>query len=110
MNAVYLEIKQELELMQQELRARLKKDAQYLVEVSEELFEGLVSNETRRRQTVLQHMHEDLKDVERALLKMEIGMYGICEETGQSLPLEQLRIMPTARTVHEFLYNRLKTI
>lgn len=110
MNAVYLDIKKELELMQQELRIRLKKDVPILMEMSEELFEGFPNNEVRKKQAVLQHMQEDLKDVERALLKMKIGMYGICEDTGQPLPIEQLRIMPTVRTVHEFLYNRLKTV
>lgn len=109
--STYFEIKYELELMKRELKARLKQEQNrlYRMETSEEY--GLVmSEEEAKRKTLLHHIQEDLKDVERALLKMEIGMYGVCEETGKLLPLEQLRIMPTARTADELLYERLKTV
>ncbi len=107
----YFEIKYELELMKRELKARLKQEQNrlYRMEISEE-YGIAISEEEAKRKTVLHHIQEDLKDVERALLKMEIGMYGVCEETGKHLPPEQLRVMPTARTAREFLYERLKTV
>lgn len=45
--------------------------------------------------------------MERALFKMEIDMYGICEETGTYIPIKQMKMMPTARTIHEFLYEKV---
>lgn len=45
--------------------------------------------------------------MERALFKMEIDMYGICEETGKYIPVKQMKMMPTARTIHEFLYEKV---
>ncbi|MFX3622625.1 MAG: TraR/DksA family transcriptional regulator [Ectobacillus sp.] len=112
MNAAYNDIRKELELMRRELRSRLDQEKHnlYLMEMGGELFEGLTGNQEQKRRTVLHHIQQDLKDVERALFKMDIGMYGICEETGQPLSLEQLRIIPTACTVHEFVYERLKTV
>lgn len=44
---------------------------------------------------------EELTDVNQALQKMEQGTYGVCEETGQPIPLERLRAIPTARTIVE---------
>ncbi|MBD2798843.1 molecular chaperone DnaK, partial [Xenorhabdus sp. 18] len=45
--------------------------------------------------------------VERALFKMEIDMYGICEETGRLISTKQMKTMPTARTIHEFFYEKV---
>ncbi len=57
---------------------------------------------------LLHDIKEDLKDVERALFKMEIDMYGICEETGRLISTKQMKTMPTARTIHEFFYEKGK--
>jgi RNA polymerase-binding transcription factor DksA len=111
-NEAYADIKRELELMREELKFHLEKEkhAFCYMEMSEELLGALSYDENRKKKIVLHHIQEDLKDVERALFKMEIGMYGICEETGQLLSSEQLRIIPTACTIHEFLYERLTTV
>lgn len=37
--------------------------------------------------------------VEKALAKMADGSYGICEVTGQEIPVERLLAMPTATTI-----------
>ncbi|MFD3448064.1 hypothetical protein ACFDTO_26075 [Microbacteriaceae bacterium 4G12] len=109
MEGVYSDIKQELEAMKRELEARLQQESipSYYLEISEETFPFCKNENYRKRKMVLQHIEEDLKDIERALIKMEIGMYGICEHTGSRLPLHQLTIMPTARTIDEFIYMRL---
>jgi hypothetical protein len=78
------QIKDELTLMKDELNARLAKS-----QLDDPIFIRDVKNE--------------LNDVELALEKMEYGLYGICEETLQKLPLEQLAQIPTARTIHDFL-------
>ncbi|MGF9965596.1 molecular chaperone DnaK [Bacillus rhizoplanae] len=110
MTDTYMEIQEELQLMQRELQERLAKEETYAydVEFGQE-FLG-IDNTNGKNKLLLHDMREDLKDVERALLKMEIGMYGICEETGQRMTLRQLKAMPTARTVYECFYGKVKTI
>ncbi len=44
-------------------------------------------------------LEHQLKEVEAALDRMEQGTYGICEATGQAIPVERLRVYPAARTV-----------
>ncbi|WP_099352355.1 TraR/DksA C4-type zinc finger protein [Fredinandcohnia onubensis] len=110
MNDQYAEIKAELELTKKELISRLMKSAQY--EVSQEL---LFQNEqSEKEKIVMNHIKEDLSDVERALNKINSGTFGICEETGAEIPFEKLRILPTARTIFEFsftdLYDRSNVI
>ncbi|WP_099363075.1 TraR/DksA C4-type zinc finger protein [Fredinandcohnia onubensis] len=110
MNDQYAEIKAELELTKKELISRLMKSAQY--EVSQEL---LFQNEqSEKEKIVMNHIKEDLSDVERAINKINSGTFGICEETGAEIPIEKLRILPTARTIFEFsftdLYDRSNVI
>jgi RNA polymerase-binding transcription factor len=38
-----------------------------------------------------------LLDVERALVKMDEGVYGVSEESGVPIPLDRLEVMPWAR-------------
>ena len=42
-----------------------------------------------------------LKDVQRALKKMDTGQYGICERTGEEIPFKRLEANPAARTIVE---------
>ncbi|WP_243523964.1 molecular chaperone DnaK [Bacillus pseudomycoides] len=107
MNEIYMEIKEELQLMKKELQERLAKEAMhtYQVEFGQEL--GYETKEDVKKKLFLHDIREDLKDVERALFKMEIEMYGICEETGKYIPVKQMQMMPTARTAHEFLYDKV---
>ncbi len=110
----YIEIKVELEIMKEELETRLKKERmhQYHSELGEELIGEIGSqyDDAMKKKLVIHHIREDLKDVNRALLKMDMGIYGICEETGQPLSIKQLKIIPTTRTVHELGYQRLKLL
>lgn len=39
-----------------------------------------------------------LKDVNDALAKMEVGTYGVCEKTGEMIPIDRLMAYPAART------------
>lgn len=43
-------------------------------------------------------LETQLKDVNDALAKMEAGNYGICEKTGEAIPVERLQAYPAART------------
>ena len=44
-------------------------------------------------------LETELKDVNDALAKMEVGTYGICEKTGEEIPLDRLQAYPAARTL-----------
>ncbi|MED1407868.1 MULTISPECIES: molecular chaperone DnaK [Bacillus] len=107
MNEIYMEIKEELQLMRKELQERLAKEVMhtYYMEFGQEL--GYEIKEETKKKLLLHDIKEDLKDVERALFKMEIDMYAICEETGRVIPAKQMKTMPTARTIYEFFYEKV---
>lgn len=44
------------------------------------------------------NLENQLRDVDRALEKMEKGTYGICEKTGKEISPERLKVYPAART------------
>lgn len=44
---------------------------------------------------------EEIKDIESAIQKMNIGNYGKCEISGELIPLEVLRVMPTIKTMDD---------
>jgi RNA polymerase-binding transcription factor DksA len=48
-----------------------------------------------------ENLESQLRDVTDALAKMENGSYGVCEKTGQSIPLDRLMAYPAARTIVE---------
>ena len=50
--------------------------------------------------SVGEQIERRLKDVERALQKVEEGTYGVCDDTGESIPRGRLEAVPEAlRTV-----------
>jgi RNA polymerase-binding transcription factor DksA len=110
MRDAFLEIQSELELTKKELETRLLKEyyMKYDTEISEELtfHPGRAIEEQAKRKMLVHHIKDDLQDVKRALLKMELGIYGICEETGTKIAIKQLRILPTARTIAEVSYQK----
>jgi len=44
------------------------------------------------------NLEAQLKDVNDALAKMEAGVYGVCEKTGDSINADRLKAYPAART------------
>lgn len=102
MNDQFSEIQNELLETKQELVDRLSK-AESNYEYSLGDMHNSVSNlYDHEKQSILhQHLREELNDVNRALLKMDLGLYGFCEETGREIPIDQLKVIPTARTMEE---------
>ena len=45
---------------------------------------------------VVRALRSDLRDVGRALSKMDAGTYGICERCGQAISIERLEALPWA--------------
>ncbi|MEK3809018.1 MULTISPECIES: TraR/DksA family transcriptional regulator [unclassified Metabacillus] len=92
----------ELQLMQRELKSRLFDHCLFDMETEQpHLFYPY------KEKTIMGHVKEELNDVERALLKIKNGTYGICEETGLAIELEKLAIIPTARSIHDFAFQEL---
>jgi DnaK suppressor protein len=109
MNTDFTELHSELLMMQQELENHLHQE--YTPYNQEIIEEPLFSNTLyEKKQLIQKHIHDDLKDVKRALLKLEYGLYGICEDTGERISLEKLKTIPTARSIHDFSYKDLVRI
>jgi RNA polymerase-binding transcription factor DksA len=51
--------------------------------------------------SIVEKLEAQLRDVEDALAKIESGTYGICEVCGEEIPVERLRVNPSARTLVE---------
>ncbi|MBD1379953.1 TraR/DksA family transcriptional regulator [Metabacillus arenae] len=94
-------IRYELELMREELTSRLFEHSLFDMEVR--MPQVIMS--IHQEKTLLFHIKEELQDVEYALKKMDEGCYGICELTSEPIPLDKLRIIPTARTIYDFSYQ-----
>jgi DnaK suppressor protein len=52
-----------------------------------------------RDQAILYKLQSQLTEIDAALMRISLGIYGICEKTGKSIPIERLMANPTARTV-----------
>jgi len=55
--------------------------------------------ENTTNQKILHHLEDELDEIDYALSRIQKGTYGICEKTGQKIPLERLKVNPMARTV-----------
>ncbi|KAA0548009.1 molecular chaperone DnaK [Bacillus sp. BGMRC 2118] len=109
MNMELTEIHSELLMMKQELESRLMKDETNSMDHF--IHEPLFTNSMYEKKHLIQkHIHDDLQDVERALSKLEYGIYGICEETGERIPLDKLKTLPTARSIFDFSFHDLVRI
>jgi DnaK suppressor protein len=94
----FVQIQSELLLSKKELETRLHK------------FEDTCSP---AKKLIKEEIEADLQDVICALQKLENEKYGICEVTGEIIPEEKLRMMPTARTIFDFAiyeYYERKTL
>ncbi|MBP0724833.1 TraR/DksA C4-type zinc finger protein [Bacillus sp. RG28] len=105
MNFQFAEIKHELEVIKNELLHRLQID---LLTNQYETFSNELSDydSPNKQKIVIDAIHNDLFDVEVALKKINDGNYGYCEVTGQPIPLNKLRILPTGRTIYDFSFVR----
>jgi DnaK suppressor protein len=94
-NHPYLQLKVELKTMKQELTDSLKKHET-----------DTLWYEHDKEQHVVRYIKEELDDVERALFKFQIGLFGIDEVTGKLIPFEKLKVLPTARTEKDIYFLR----
>ncbi|MDY0195569.1 MAG: TraR/DksA C4-type zinc finger protein [Sulfurovaceae bacterium] len=99
----YQEFEKSLLEMKEELEsniARLKDEIDVIGSEDEiddiEDMASLESDNMHHAALLKQQQHE-LDEVIHALSKIKTGNYGICEESGEQIPLERLRVMPHAR-------------
>jgi len=48
---------------------------------------------------LLEKLETELNEINAALNRIALGTYGICEKTNQPIPIERLKVNPTARTI-----------
>jgi DnaK suppressor protein len=101
-NDIYY-IKQELEMIKNELLHRLFSEPLTTSDFDHHLS---IFEETNKHQMLVEDMQNDLYDIELALQKIENGLYGYCEITGESIPIEKLKVLPTGRTMEDFSFVR----
>ncbi|HZF71492.1 TraR/DksA family transcriptional regulator [Sulfuricurvum sp.] len=63
----------------------------------EDMAELEINNTTD--QAILSQLQSQITEIDAALNRINMGVYGICEKTGKSIPIERLMANPTARTI-----------
>jgi DnaK suppressor protein len=90
-----------LERLQQELQQRLRRE-QALARESDSITEEVEAAEQTREQDdgilFAGHDRDRLREIERALQKMDNGRYGVSEVSGEPIPYARLLAVPWART------------
>ena len=63
---------------------------------------AMLISDSMDHHALLLQQRKELEEVDHALEKIKKGTYGICEKSGEAIPLERLRAEPHARyTVEE---------
>ncbi len=52
----------------------------------------------KRDSKINKYIEEELRDVEETMQKLENGNYGMCEMSGELLPVDLLEMIPTIRS------------
>ena len=66
-------------------------------EVAQDDGDKSVDEHERHVQSTVQSMLSDqLDDIEQAMVKLDEGSYGVCEDCGQDIPVQRLAIQPFA--------------
>ncbi len=84
----------------------LKETLKNLVEAAEEQYRtgeylGNEYSEKMQVERLLQHTNKYIDALQRALIRIENGTYGICKVTGKLIPRERLLAVPVAETLVE---------
>jgi len=62
---------------------------------------SMPSGDLASKEAMLRLLAENLDQVERAVGRLQVGLYGYCEDCGQRIPDDRLRFRPEAtRCVH----------
>src|SRR5512141_2062267 len=91
-----------LETEREQLNVRLNEDAEVMAASTNPEpgdIEDAAAQEADqfRAQSMREHDRMRLVEVEAALIRMDNGSYGICEDTDEEIPFRRLELEPTAR-------------
>ena len=68
-------------------------------EIDDSVDMATIMNDAKDHAAIIEQQKDELSDVNYALAKFDHGGYGICERSGEKIPLERLRVEPQARCV-----------
>ena len=98
---------QEFELLLQKMKEDLESNIARLTEEIETIvtddgindMEDLASleSDSMHHESLLKQQKHELEEVNHAILKLRDKTYGICEESGDTIPIERLRAEPHTR-------------
>lgn len=96
------ELRQKLLAERQRLTKDYRRDIEAVQEIEEDSAGDLEEIATLEgdRERLFAHSEQDrqiLLLIEEAFQRMEEGTYGLCQETGEPIPVERLRLIPWAR-------------
>jgi DnaK suppressor protein len=90
-----------LERLRTDLRARLERDQSVAREAEQEIEPFDAAEQTREQDDAILRANRDreqLREVEGALRRIEVGTYGISQISGEPISFARLRAVPWART------------
>ncbi len=88
------ELKRMVEGLEEDQRFRAEEEEDFTQHDSGDMSHSLFTREMDA--TVEQTIQRRLRNVERALQKIEEGTYGICDDTGEPIPKGRLEAVPEA--------------
>ncbi len=99
----YEEFRVRLQTMKDELTAniaRLSEEMDAIVrddDIDDMGYMASQQSDEEHHSALLKHQRHELAEVEHALTKLDNNTYGICEESGDTIPVERLRAEPHTR-------------
>lgn len=79
------------------MRDNLDQDMRLSFEISQDNLDKSVEELIKHIDaTIIGHKSEEIDLIDEALMKLEGGNYGICEECGCNIPVKRLRVVPFA--------------
>ena len=91
------QIESNIDLLEEEMDALSSED-----EIGESEDMAMLMGDSMDHHALLLQQRRELEEVNHALEKIKKGTYGICEKSGEPIPMERLRAEPHARfTVEE---------
>ena len=87
-------VEQNIETLKEALNVLATQD-----EIDDDAGMAEIEIENATNQKILRHLEEEKGEIDAALVRIQKGTYGVCEKTGEKIPVERLTANPIARTI-----------
>lgn len=87
-------IEKNIEVVKAEIEALVLED-----EITDDLDMAEIQIDNDVDQKILKQLEAEVAEINAALSHIKAGTYGICEKTGQHIPIERLKANPMARII-----------